>query len=194
MKSYTKRQMEIIEASMQLIARESIQQLTIKNLAYELNITEGAIYRHFKSKRDILLGILEQFRSNKTVALEQIQTSEGTEISQLGMIFDERFKQFSDNPALTAVIFSEEIFQNEKRLATEVYNLMEASQKTILAIIKKGQENGNIRSDIPSKTISMMHIGTLRFIVTKWHLSGFSFNLEEEGKKLWEGLKKMIEK
>ncbi len=192
MKKYTKRQQEIINASIQLIARDGIQQLTIKNLAHELSITEGAIYRHFKSKMDILLGILDQFRSSKAHALGQVTSEDRSEIEKLEQIFLQRFKQFSNNPALTAVIFSEEIFQNDKKLANEVYDIMESVQKTILSIIEKGQKNDNIRKDIPSTSLSMMFIGTLRFIVTKWHLSGFAFDLEQEGIELWHGIERLI--
>jgi TetR/AcrR family transcriptional regulator, fatty acid metabolism regulator protein len=194
MKQLSARQEQIIKAAIELIAEKGIQQFTIKNLAAKINLAEGALYRHFKGKMDILLGILEQFRSNKTLALGHIQSSDQSQIEQLGMIFTERFKQFADNPALTAVIFSEEIFQNDKRLAAEVYSIMEASQATIQGIIGKGQENGLIRSDISAIAISTMLIGTLRFIVTRWHLSGFSFDLEEEGAILWSGIQKMIKK
>ncbi len=192
MKTYTKRQQEIINASIQLIARDGIQQLTIKNLAGELGITDGAIYRHFKSKMDILLGILDQFRGSKSRALGQVRQDESSEIEKLRHFFLQRFKQFSTNPALTAVIFSEEIFQNDKQLAREVFDIMISVQNNILQIIEKGQQNGNIRDDLSSTSLSMMFIGTLRFIVTKWHLSGFDFNLEQEGQKLWNDFEKLI--
>ncbi len=110
------------------------------------------------------------------------------------MIFKERFKQFTAHPAVTAVIFSEEIFQNDKRLSDEVYAIMNASQNTILNIIKSGQKNGHIREDIEATEISLTIIGSLRLIVIKWRLSGFAFDLQVEGEKLWRSINKMIEK
>lgn len=190
----TKRQQKIIAAAIELIAENGIQELTIKNLSKKIGTVESAVYRHFASKMDILLGILEQFKANKTLALEQIQTSGTSEIEQLEMVFSERFRQFTANPAITAVIFSEEIFQNDKRLADKVFAIMESSQKTILTIIEKGQLSGMIRDDTPAEQISCTLIGTLRFIVTKWHLSGFAFDLEAEGVKLWDAIKLMIQK
>ena len=43
----TKRQNEIIDTALNLTASGGIQNLTIKNLADALGITEPAIYRHF---------------------------------------------------------------------------------------------------------------------------------------------------
>lgn len=190
----TTRQKEIISASIELIAEKGIQELTIKNLSKKIGTAESATYRHFKSKMDILLAILGQFKQSKMFALEQVRSSNLSELEQVEMIFRERFKQFAAHPAVTAVIFSEEIFQNDKRLADEVYAIMNASQNTILNIIKSGQKNGLIRDDIEATEISLTIIGALRLIVIKWRLSGFAFDLQVEGAKLWQSLKRMIEK
>lgn len=61
MTNLTDRQKKIIEVSIELIAEKSIQELTIKNIAQKIGLTEGAIYRHFQSKFDILLNILQTF-------------------------------------------------------------------------------------------------------------------------------------
>ena len=193
MPQFTKRQQEIINTSIELIAENGIQELTIKNLSKNIGIAESAIYRHFDSKFDILLGILSQFKESKTTALAQIESSGVSEIKQLEMVFSQRLKQFTLKPAITAVIFSEEIFQNDKRLSEEVYDIMNKSQKILLSFIENGQKSGVIRNDISAEQLSFTIIGALRFIVTKWRLSGFTFNLEEAGSELWESLKKMIE-
>jgi AcrR family transcriptional regulator len=75
MKTFTDRQMEIINAAIDLIADKGIQQMTIKNLSAKIGFTEGAIYRHFDSKIEILLGILAMFKDKKNSALTQLQSS-----------------------------------------------------------------------------------------------------------------------
>ena len=48
------RQLEIIEVAGKLLTNSGINGLTIKNLANEMNFSEGAIYRHFKNKEEIM--------------------------------------------------------------------------------------------------------------------------------------------
>ena len=62
MADFTNRQREIIVTSIDLIAENGIQGLTIKNIARKVGVSEPAIYRHFDSKINILLGILSYFR------------------------------------------------------------------------------------------------------------------------------------
>ena len=62
MRDFTKRQNEIIQTSIKLISDKGIQNFTTKSLASLLGISEPAIYRHFSSKREILLSILQQIK------------------------------------------------------------------------------------------------------------------------------------
>ncbi len=60
----TARQKEITEVALELISEKGIQGLTIKNLANKIGITEPAIYRHYDSKIDILIAVLDLFKQN----------------------------------------------------------------------------------------------------------------------------------
>mgnify|MGYP000995151449 FL=1 len=53
------RQIEIIEAAAKLLTNSGVSGLTIKNLAKEMKFSESAIYRHFESKEDIILSMLD---------------------------------------------------------------------------------------------------------------------------------------
>ena len=180
--------------SIDLIAENGIQGLTIKNIARKTGVSEPAIYRHFDSKMDILLGILSYFRDRTISVLEGISSSQLSSTQQLESILLDHFKQFTDSPALASVIFSEEIFQNDKRLSEEVLSIMKLNQGKILAIIEEGQNNGEVREDISKVQLSLILMGALRLIVTRWRLAGFQFNLEEEGRILWNSLRKLIQK
>ena len=194
MNNFTDKQKEIINAATELIAEKGIQQLTIKNLSKKIGVVEGAIYRHFDSKINILLGILKIFKESKDKTLERIEKMGETPRDQLQQLFIERFGQFTKYPAIAAVIFSEEIFQNEKRLSDEVFNIMQESQQVIQKVIENGQHNGQFRTDISAEQLSLLIIGALRLIVTRWRLSGFAFDLQTEGQKLWQSIEKIVTK
>ncbi|HJW27934.1 MAG TPA: TetR/AcrR family transcriptional regulator, partial [Saprospiraceae bacterium] len=53
-KSTTTRRNQIMDAARKLIMRSGSEHVTIRNMAKEVGISEAAIYRHFKSKTEIL--------------------------------------------------------------------------------------------------------------------------------------------
>lgn len=194
MDEFSTRQKQIIDTSIKIIAKKGIQQLTIKNISKSIKISEPAIYRHFDSKMDILIAILSQFKNAGQIATSSIIFENTSSIKQFETLYTHQLKTFSNNPAIASVIFSEEIFQNEKRLSEMVNSIMQANQTIIMKIIESGQERSEIRKDIPSEQIGVIIMGALRLLVTKWRLSKYSFNLQEEGTLLFSSIKILIEK
>ena len=192
MADFTKRQREIIESSIRLISDKGIQNLTIKNLANDMKISEPAIYRHFGSKMDILIAVLESFNEKTRKSLTSAAEGRSDSIARIKSIFTSHMEILTDNPSLASVIFSEEIFQNDKKLSEMVFFIMKGRMEVITDIIRKGQENRQIRSDIQPDELSLILLGSLRLIVTKWRLSNQSFDLKERGFVLLESLLKMI--
>lgn len=192
MKQFTKRQEEIIKASIDIISEKGIQNLTIKNLSRSIGISEPAIYRHFESKMNILLAILSEFEKYITTEKDFIHNKGVSSIEKLRTIFSHHFSHFAKNPAFAAVIFSEEIFRDDKRLAEKIYSIMQSNFDMMQAIIRDGQKKSEIRSDVNEEQITNIIMGGLRLIIKKWRLSDYSFNIKKEGMKLWGTVKIII--
>ncbi len=185
----TERQAEIIETSINLIATKGIQGLTIKNLSKKIGISEPAIYRHFESKTDILLAILKNFEEMSTFMDTAMSQFADTAMAKIEFMFSKIVEIFIEEPSHISVVFSEEVFKNEEVLKKRIVEIMEVKVKTIENIMLEGQKNKEIRTDIDYKTLAMIVVGSLRFMIKQWDLKNQHNNLKEESKKLINGLK-----
>jgi AcrR family transcriptional regulator len=194
-KDFTDRQIEIMELATGIIDREGIQQLTTKNLAAEIGLSEAALYRHFKSKNEIMLGLLDYFMLEMKERVAVIAAKEGRTPSQLLKdIFTSQLKTFAQKPAIVSVIFSEGIFQFNKELMEKVSGMMDIMQTQIDAIVKRGQKEGSFRDFVGPSTVSTIIMGSMRLAVMKWKVFGRQSDLVKEGSQVLNGVLKMIEK
>lgn len=191
---HTERQQEIIETALGLINEKGIQGLTIKNLSKRLGITEPAIYRHFENKIQILIALLDLLKKNTSGIFESELNSDEMAVRKIERLFEKHFKSFAEMPSLTSVVFSEEIFRNEEKLISKISEVIEHNNQTLLAILTEGQRNNEIRNDIEAGNLVIFIMGALRLFVKRWQFSGFTFNLENEGAKLIESVKRLISK
>ena len=51
---------KILMTALQLFAKDGYEAVSVRNIAEELGITKGALYRHYKNKRDIFDNIVER--------------------------------------------------------------------------------------------------------------------------------------
>ncbi|MBU8901379.1 MAG: TetR/AcrR family transcriptional regulator [Victivallales bacterium] len=188
----TARQQEIINVSVSLIADKGIQNLTIKNIAQTIGISEPAIYRHFKNKFEILMTILDSFELIATDVLNSEEIKDLSSLDKIEFFLLDRYRRCVENPNLSKLMFAEENFQDDEQLSKKVLNIMHSHKDEMHKVISAGQKLGEIRDDIDSIALFRIIFGPMRLLIKQWGLSGCRFDLLEEGKKLWEAEKKIL--
>ncbi len=188
----TTRQMDIIEAAIHIIAIKGFKDLTTKNLAKEIGVSEAALYRHFDSKHALIMGILEYFDSLSCEVLETLHCRDSSPVEKIKCFVMNRYELFSQKPDLGKVMFSEEIFKNDPRYMAHMQGIMHKHRDEVVSYIKLAQKQALIRIDIDAVDLFRIAVGSMRLIITQWNLSGHAFNLLEEGLKLWNTIEMMI--
>ena len=184
-----------MEAATGRIGKHGIQELTIKNLSDDLGLSEAALYRHFKSKNEIMLGLLDYFMVEMKNMISEIAQNINKEPSDLlKEIFESQLKTFAGKPAIVSVIFSEGIFQYNQKLMEKVSGMMNIMHKEIETIVRRGQADGSLRKLAEPSIVTTIIIGSMRMAVMKWKVSGYKGILVRDGMKVINGILKMVEK
>ena len=188
---FTERQMQIIETAVKLIADEGIQNLTIKNLAKEIGISEPALYRHFANKLQILKNILNYFHFKMEPAINEL-IKDKIIIDNIINFIKIQLKIFATNPHFAKVIFAEANFQNDETLKNTILKMMNKTQSLLNNKISIAQQSGEITERITSTNLTRFIIGSIRFMVTQWSMSDMVFDIENEGSLLCEDIRKIL--
>jgi len=195
MQEFTDRQIEIMEAATNRISKFGIQNLTIKTLAEDIGLSEPALYRHFKSKNEILLSLLAYFKSEMKNRIQSLPFKpNNTEGDKLRAIFNSQLQTFINKPAIVSVIFAESIFHFDNSLSNKVSEIMDLMHQYVKTNIEKGQKDGTYNKLIGASTLTTIILGGMRMTVLKWKISGHKSNLMKDGTAVLEGILKMIEK
>jgi AcrR family transcriptional regulator len=182
----SKRQSEIIQIAIRLIGEGGIQALTIKNLSTEIGIAESAIYRHFKSKTEVLSTLLDYLKSIINSHYDNVY-------KLIKKMITGQLKIFAENPPYAIVILSDGLYKNERALHNKIFELMGNAKSTYIKIIEEGKIAGEIRKDVTSEQIAFIIMGSVRLAINQWSLSDFSFDLQERGNILFKTLKTLIQ-
>lgn len=188
----TPRQKEIVDAALDIINDKGIQGLTIKNISGAIKISEPAIYRHYESKEQILLAILEVFRNNTEALFSEEFEKDLPALKKIETVFTRHFASFSQTPSLVTVIFSEELFRGDAALTQKVKEIIGNNFNMLAGVIHEGQENNEIRTDVEASHIATMIMGSLRLFIKQWRFSGHTYDINKEGKLLIQSINRLI--
>ncbi len=182
------RQQQIIDESIKLIDSKGIQGFTIKNLSKEVGISEPGIYRHFENKFAILSAILDSFKMSVFEHQAASLNKSNDPLVKLRIFADNIFDIFTQNPALITVIFSEEIYKNEKQLSYRINEIQVFNENLIASLLIELRQNKKLPGHVNIESFILMFFGSIRLLAKKWKISDYSFDLKAKGHELLTSL------
>ena len=180
----TKRQDEILDTALQLLAEGGVKNLTMKRIADSIGISEPAVYRHFQNKNALIPGIIEKFDEDILLQYEGI-----------GFVWnfvEQRIAQVASNPLLAKVIFSEELFAGEPAVEEMLLSMMHKHRNLLFEHLAMAQNKGDLCQNIPLDALFRIIIGPVRLLVKQWGMSNFAFDIQVKGRELMDSLQTIL--
>lgn len=116
----TKRQWQIINAAIKIFAEKGFEGARTSEIAKEADVAEGTIFRYYKTKKDILMGlvlplVVKFFRPLILKSAEQIIQNKGDKPIEevLQNLFIDRFDLIEHNLPLIKTVFIEASYHPE---------------------------------------------------------------------------------
>lgn len=186
------RQLEIIEAAGKILTTSGVSGLTIKNLAKEMKFSESAIYRHFTSKEEIIIALLDYLAQNMDKRYTNAISAKQTPEEKFTTLFQNQFLLFKKNPHFVVAVFSDGLLEESQRINETILKIMAIKMKHLMPIIIEGQQKKVFTNSITSEELIHIVMGTFRLQMFKWRIANFQFDIERNGHNMIQALLTLI--
>ena len=187
----TPRQLEIIEAAGKILTSSGVSGLTIKNLAKEMQFSESAIYRHFSSKEEIIVAMLNYLADSIDERLSNLNSSADPE-AKFKAMFDEQFRFFKDNPHFVVAVFSDGLMEESQLINESILKLMNVKMKHLMPVMMEGQQKGIFTNAITAEELIHIVMGTFKLQMFKWRIANFQFDINRIGGNMVQSILTLI--
>ncbi|GAB4402542.1 MAG: TetR/AcrR family transcriptional regulator [Bacteroidia bacterium] len=188
----SERQFEIIAAAGRILSASGVSGLTIKRLAQEMHFTEGAIYRHFASKEDIVLAMLAYLAEDMDQRLSRIVAAAQAPPATLEATFADQFAFFARHPHFVVAVFSDGLMAESRRINAAILRILQIKTKHLLPVIEQGQRQGFFTTDLPPEALAHIVMGTIRLQMLRWRIENFAFDIEQQGQQMLQAVSSLI--
>jgi len=153
------RQKQIKKAVLQIISTQGLGKLSTRNLAEKVGVTEGALFRHFKTKKDMLLSIIDDVKYELLTQQEKIVNSNFKANERLFKFLCAHVKYLIKNKGITILLFSEATHMDDKEMKKRLYDILSFQKKCVKKIIKDGITEGLWDKKINTENVAMLYMG-----------------------------------
>ena len=186
-KDQSKRQNEILDAALHLIAEKGIRNLTIRHLSQAMHITDAGLDYYFQDKLAIIQALVSRFEGEADAVEGDLHGCAAVEAALI-----HRTELVLATPDLARVVFAEELFQGDPEVEQILFGMMQRHREMMLRHFREAKEAGEIRSDIPDDTLFRMILGPLRLLIKQWGMSHGAFDLRKERQYLLDSMKAVL--
>ena len=174
------RQEQIKQAVLDIIYTDGLNNLSTRNLAMHIGMSEGTIFRHFQSKQNITLSIIKDVQTDFIGALRTIANSDTEPEERLNRFLCQTVTYLTKNKGITMLMFSEASHNNDAALRDDLQQIFNNQKKLVSKIILDGIALGTWDLEISVESVAMLYMGIpvslnieLIFNRSEFHISDF---------------------
>jgi len=153
------RQKQIKRAVLQIISTKGLGKLSTRNLAEKVGVTEGALFRHFKSKKDIMLAIIDDVKTDLLTQQERIVSSNLKADKKLFKFLCKHVQYLIKNKGITILLFSEATHMDDKEMKRRLFDILSFQKNCVKRIVKDGIKEGLWDKKIKTDNVATLYMG-----------------------------------
>jgi AcrR family transcriptional regulator len=188
------RREQIKKAVLEIIAEEGLHNLSTRKLAKKIGFTEGAIFRHYATKRDIIKAIMDDVASDLISSLRNIVISPVKSEEKLFNYLRTNVKYLKENRGITILLFSEATHLGDQELKDKLNQILLQQKHFIVKMVKDGAAEGVWDKKLKPEDIATLYMGIPITYNIEFVLNKNKVNIDEFCKRMFKLILKTLKK
>lgn len=161
-----------VEAVVELAAGQNPGEITTTAIAGRMNLSQGALFRHFPNKEAIWLAVMEWVAGELLARVDRAAKDSTSPVSALEAMFMTHIDFVARHPGVPRILFSELQHPEETPAKRTVRSLSKQYGERLRLLIVSGKSQGELAADIDPETAVTMFIGIIQGLVMQSLIAG----------------------
>ncbi|MDO8349593.1 MAG: TetR/AcrR family transcriptional regulator [Gallionella sp.] len=181
--STEERQSEIVRVAVHLAAEKGIDSVTTQDMADAMNVTQGAVFKHFPTKDDIWFAVISWIRGRLMTVLEKAAAEASDPINAIERMFYAHITFISKHPAIPRLLFTEMLHKKNSKLRDLIQEIISGYEGKIAGLLEAAKQQSLVAHDLDSQNAAVLYIGMIQGLFMQVSIFGGKRSLLDEAKK-----------
>lgn len=164
------RRAKTVEAVVALAASSNPADITTAQIGAHMDVTQGALFRHFSSKEEIWTAVMEWTAASLLARLDQIETD--NPIDGLRAMFTAHVEFVIDHPGIPPILFGELQRSGETPAKVRLQELMAGYGARLATRLAAAKAAELVADDIDIPAAAILFLGIIQGLVMQVMMTG----------------------
>lgn len=161
-----------VEAVVALTAEQNPGDITTAAIAKHMDLTQGALFRHFPSKEAIWQAVMEWVAEQLLKRVDKAITGAASPLPALEAVFKTHAEFVVNHPGVPRLLFGELQRAEDTAAKRMARTLIAAYRERLTGLIEAGKAQNEIAPEINAAAAAVAFIGSIQGLVMQSLLSG----------------------
>src|SRR3990170_3178350 len=161
-----------VDAVIELAAEQNPNEITTAAIAKRMNLTQGAIFRHFPSKDSIWQAVMERVAEQLLARIDKAAETAASPLAALEAMFIAHIDFIARHPGVPRILFGELQRAEDTPAKRMVQTLLTRYGERLYTIIEEGKSQGEIVQEVDTTAAVSLFIGMIQGLIMQSLLAG----------------------
>lgn len=161
-----------VEAVVALAGSQNPSEITTSAIAKHMNLTQGALFRHFPTKDAIWQAVMEWVADRLLSRIDHAAAGISSPLAAMQAMFMSHVEFVSEHPGVPRMMFGELQRAESTPAKRMAQTLIARYAERIGSRIEQGKACGEIATEVDTQAAAVLFIGTIQGLVMQSMLSG----------------------
>ncbi len=155
-----------------LAAEQNPSEITTGAIAERMNLSQGALFRHFPTKDDMWQSVMEWVAQRLLARIDKAAQGAASPLASLEAMFMAHLDFVAKHPGIPRMLFGE--LQRAKDTAAKrmVRTLLTQYAERLHTLLQQGKDRGEIASEVDIHAAATLYIGMIQGLIMQSLISG----------------------
>lgn len=179
------RQLEIVHAVLALAAGNSPDAITTQAIARHMDLTQGAVFRHFPTREAIWLAVVDWVEQNLGDAIAAAVAEARDPVDGLRRLFEAHVAFITAHPSVPRLIFNELQKPAAHPVKQRVQGLLDRYRRRVAELLVRAKTQALVEPELDETAAAILFVGTVQGLVVQTLLAGDPQTLPVVARRLW---------
>lgn len=183
--SAEERMEDVALAAIALSGEQGVDRVTTEGMADKVGLTQGAIFRHFPTKDDVWVSVIEWIKKAMGRMLDLAEKGETDPLRAIEKMFYAHIRFVRKHPGIPRIVFSEHLLSGKPVFRRLIGEMVAGYEKRIAARITEAKKSGLAASSVEPKSAAVLYIAMIQGIVIRTTIFKDGPGLEELARQVF---------
>ncbi|MCB1904648.1 MAG: TetR/AcrR family transcriptional regulator [Gammaproteobacteria bacterium] len=175
-----------VEAVVTLAASKNPSEITTAAIARQMNLTQGALFRHFPNKEAIWQAVMEWVAEHLLARIDRAAQGIESPLAALQAMFMSHVEFVTEHPGVPRMLFGELQRTESTPAKRMVQTLLRRYGERLHRLIEQGKARGELSVTLDNEAAAMLFIGSIQGLVMQSLLAGDVDRIRRDALRVFE--------